>query len=193
MKTYPQLLLLSLVGQLLAGCAGREDMRNVASQSAAILSQTQAQVDLFNKSETRLNNVIQNNIATFNTMTAEANIAVNTRQASWLDPKMKAIFQEVKSGDSSLYIATANNMTASAPSAPVIAVGTEKIRVAVAKLNALAQNPNLQSQVTFLAEFGKGVKDAYDEKQKKATGLAVDASTKADALNPANTTPALPQ
>jgi hypothetical protein len=56
-------------------------------------------------------------------------------------------------------------------------------------LNGLAKDPNLKSQVTFLAEFAKGVKSAFDEKQKEATKLANGAVDQAKALDPATISP----
>lgn len=183
MKTHRNVIMICLAASL-AGCAGRAEVRHVAAQSATILSQTQAQVVLFNTSQTRLNNVIQNNIAIFNTMTTETDRAVKTSQTTWLDPKMKAIFQEVKSADAATYIAAVNDVTSTTPRGPAVNVGTAKIRAAVAKLNALAKAPSLKSQVTFLVEFAKGVKSAFDEQQKKATDFTNGAAAKAKALSP---------
>lgn len=183
MTTHRNVIMICLAASL-AGCAGRAEVRSVASQSATILSQLQAQVVLFNTSQTGLNNVIQNNIAIYNTRAAQTDRLVKNSQITWLDPKMKAIFGEVKSAEPASYIATANDVTATTPRGPTVDVGTTNIRASVAKLNGLAEAPKLTSQVTFLVEFAKGVKSAYDEQQKKATDLSDSAATKAKALSP---------
>ncbi len=185
MNTKRDAICLGLVCMLAAGCAGRADMQNVAAHSATILSHTQSDVVAFNETQTSLNNIIQDNIASFSTMTSAANLAVKTRQATSIDPKMQSLFQEMKSSDPSIYIASADDATAAIPNGPVVNVGTEKLRASVAALNALAQDPSLKSQVTFLVEFAKGVKDAYDAKQKKAQSLADAAKDNAKSLSPA--------
>src|SRR5262249_5877992 len=81
---------------LLSGCAGRSEMRAVASLSSAILNQSQIEAAGYADAQTRYEATAQANIASFSTMTAIGNQQANSVQASWVDSSMRSIHSDLK-------------------------------------------------------------------------------------------------
>jgi hypothetical protein len=173
-KTFLRLDLLAVLGaaMILAGCAGRSEMRSVASQSSAILNAAQINATKYAEAQTRYEAGAQASIAAFNKMTAIGNQEQEAVQGTWIDSTMRGLYGELGARTVDDYEEIVNDATA-APVAPtVITIDTTKVRQAVAKLNELAKEETLQSQVAFLANFAQTVASAYQDAQKKAADMA---------------------
>lgn len=173
-KSCPALSLLVpiVAAVMLNGCAGRSDMRSVASQSSAILNAAQINATKYAEAQTRYEVGAQANIASFNKMSAIGNQAQKAAQATWIDSSMRGLFGELTPRAVADYQKVVDEATA-APIAPTaITIDTSKVRQAVSKLNELAKEQTLESQVAFLANFAATVAGAYQDAQKKAAEMA---------------------
>lgn len=167
---------------VMAGCAGRDDMRSTASQSGAILNQAQRDAAAYGQAQTELDETIVANIASFNAMAAEGNEAMKSDQTIWVDSTMKGHFDSLKPLEPAAYLRSLD-LAATPPEVvtPTV-IDTSKVRLAVAKLNELAKERDLESQLAFIVQFAMGVKDAYDQAQQKAAGIATTAKANAKPL-----------
>jgi hypothetical protein len=168
---------------LLGGCAGRSELRAVASQSSAILNQSQIEAARYADAQTRYEATAQANIASFSTMTAIGNQEADSVQTSWIDSSMRSIYSDLKPRSLTDYRKTVDDATAAPIAAPTIAIDTSKVRQAVAKLNELAKEQTLESQVAFLTTFAKTAA-AYQDAQKKAANQANKAADDIKAAAP---------
>lgn len=172
MRLY--LCLFSLL--VLSGCAGRSDMRAVASQSSAIMNQAQIEATRYAEAQTRYEAIGQANIASFSKMTAIGNQEAEAVQTTWVDSSMSSLYSGVKPRSLADYQKVIDDATA-APLAPTaITIDTSKVRSVVAQLNELAKEENLESRVAFLTMFAKTVSAAYQDAQKKAAAQANEAA-----------------
>jgi hypothetical protein len=157
---------------LLGGCAGQSEMRAVASLSSAILNQSQIEATRYADAQTRYEATAQANIASFSKMTAIGNQEADSVQTSWVDSSMRSIYSDLKPRSLTDYQKTVDDATAAPIAAPTITIDISKVRQAVAKLNELAKEETLESQLAFLTTFAKTVAAAYQDAQKKAANQA---------------------
>jgi hypothetical protein len=171
-----------LAAVLLTGCAGRSEMRAVASQSSAILNQTQTEAARYADAQTRYEASAQANIASFNKMTTIGNQEADS--GTWIDSSMSGLYNGVRPRSLADYQKIIDDATA-APTAPnVITIDTSKVRAAVAQMNELAKEETLESRLAFLTMFAKAVASAYQDAQKKAADQANSASDSMKSVSP---------
>lgn len=181
--THLWLCLLTIL--LIGGCAGRSQMRAVASQSSAILHQSQIEAAGYADAQTRYEATAQANIASFSRMTSIGNQAADSVQTAWIDFSMRSIYSDLKPRSLTDYQKTVDDATAAPIAPPTITIDTGKVRQAVAKLNELAKEETLESQLVFIVTFGKTVAGAYQDAQKKAAEQADKAADEMKASAPA--------
>ncbi len=169
---------------LLGGCAGRSEMRAVASLSSAILNQSQIEAAHYADAQTRYEATAQAIITSFSTMTAIGNQEADSVQTSWIDSSMRGIYSDLKPRSLTDYQKIVDEATAVPIAAPTITIDTSKVRQAVAKLNELAKEETLESQLAFLTTFAKTVAAAYQDAQKKAADQASKAADDIKATAP---------
>lgn len=179
MRYIPIILGLAI---LTAGCAGRDDMRSTASQSGAILNQAQRDAAAYAQAQTDLDETIVANIASFNAMAAEGAESIKADQTVWVDQTMKGYFDSVKSAEPAAYLKALDQATTPPEQVTPTVIDTSKVRLAVAKLNELAKEQDLESQLSFIIQFALGVKDAYEQAEQKAAGIAKTANASAKPL-----------
>ena len=115
-------LWLCLIGLLvLAGCAGRSDMRAVASQSSAILNQAQIEATRYAEAQTRYEATAQANIASYAKMTAIGTQEAEAGQTTWVDSAMSGLYNGVKPRSLADYQRIVDDATA-APLAPALSL-----------------------------------------------------------------------
>lgn len=179
-----RLYVLLAVMLALGGCAGRSDMRSVASQSSAILNAAQIQASSYADAQTRYEAGAQANIASFSKMTTIRNQEMKSAQVTWIDSSMKGIYSDLAPKAQADYSKVIDDATA-APIAPTtVTIDTSKVRSAVAKLNEFAKEHDLESQIAFLVDFGSSVAEAFKEAQKKAADMANGAANQMNAAAP---------
>ena len=81
---------------VLGGCAGRSEMRAVASLSSAILNQSQIEAAGYADAQTRYEATAQAIITSFSMMTAIGNQEADSVQTSWVDSSMRSIYSDLK-------------------------------------------------------------------------------------------------
>jgi hypothetical protein len=179
-----QLYILAAILVSVAGCSGRSDMRSVASQSSAILNNAQVQATKYAEAQTRYEAAVQANMASFSKMTAIGNQGLKDAQTAWIDQAMKSKYDGARPLAVSDYQKMVDDATA-APIAPtVITIDTSKVRQAVAKLNELAKEQTLESQLAFVIQFATAVVNAYQDAEKKAADMASKAATQVKEAGP---------
>ena len=169
---------------LLGGCAGRSEMRAVASQSSAILNQSQIEAARYADAQTRYEATAQATIASFSRMTAIGNQSADSVQTTWVDSTMRSIYSDLRPRSLTDYQKMVDDATAAPIAAPTITIDTSKVRQAVAKLNELAKEETLESQLAFLTTFAKTVAAAYEDAQKKAADQAKKAAGDMETIAP---------
>jgi hypothetical protein len=175
-----RMLALLVAAVALPGCAGRSEMRAVASQSGAILNQSQIEASRYAEAQTRYEATAQANIASFSKMTAIGNQQADS--LTWVDSSTRGL--DVNASSLSDYQKIVDEATA-APVAPAtITIDTSTVRQAVAKLNELSKEESLDSQIAFLTNFAKTVAAAYQDAQKKAAEQATKAATDMKSVSP---------
>jgi hypothetical protein len=173
-------LALLLIAVTLSACAGRSEMRAVASQSGAILNQSQIEASRYAEAQTRYEATAQANIASFSKMTTIGNQQADS--LTWVDSAPRRLNVDAKS--LSDYQRIVDDATA-APVAPAtVTIDTSKVRQAVAKLNELSKKESLDSQIDFLANFAKTAAAAYQDAQKKAAEQATKAASDMKSVSP---------
>ena len=170
---------------LLSGCAGRSEMRAVASLSSAILNQSQIEAARYADAQTRYEATAQAIITSFSMMTAIGNQEADSVQTTWIDSSMRSTYSDLKPRSLTDYQKIVDEATAVPIAAPTITIDTSKVRQAVAKLNELAKEETLESQLAFLTTFAKTVAAAYQDAQKKAADQASKAADDMKATAPA--------
>jgi hypothetical protein len=181
MKTLCVLLVIS-VG--VAGCSGRSDMRSVASQSSAILNNAQIQATRYAEAQTRYEAGAHANMASYSKMTAIGNQALKDGQSAWIDSAMESKYSKLKPQSTSDYQKMVDDATAAPITPAAVTIDTSKVRQAVAKLNELAKEQNLESQLAFVTQFASSLVAAYQDAQKKAAEMATDATNKMKETSP---------
>lgn len=179
-----RLWLCLLAALLLGGCAGRSEMRAVASLSSAMLNQSQMEAAGYADAQTRYEATAQANIASFSKMTAIGNQQADSVQTSWVDSSMRTIYSDLKPRSLTDYQKAIDDATAAPVAAPTVRIDTSKVRQAVGKLNELAKEETLESQLAFLTTFAKTVAAAYQDAQKKAADQASKAADNIKASAP---------
>jgi hypothetical protein len=169
---------------LLGGCAGRSEMRAVASQSSAILNQSQIEAARYADAQTRYEATAQATIASFSMMTAIGDQEADSVQTTWIDSSMRSIYGDLRPRSLADYQKIVDDATAAPVAAPTITIDTSKVRQAVARLNELAKEQTLESQLAFLTTFAKTVSAAYQDAQKKAADQANKAADDMKAAAP---------
>jgi len=175
-----RILALLLLGALPAGCAGRSEMRAVASQSSAILNQSQIEASRYAEAQTRYEAIAQANIASYSKMTTIGNQQADA--LTWVDPSMRSL--NVNPRSLSEYQKIVDDATAAPAAPPSITIDTSTVRQAVAKLNELSKEESLDSQIAFLTNFAKTVAAAYQDAQKKAAAQATTAANDMQSASP---------
>ncbi len=165
-----------------AGCSGREEMRSAASQSGAILSQAQREAVDYARTQTELDETIVANISSFNAMAAEGTETMKADQTVWVDATMKGLFDGLKPADPATFVRALDDVSAPPEQVKPTVIDTSKVRLAVANLNELALERDLESQLSFLVQFALGVQDAFEQAQKKAAQVAGQAQADANPL-----------
>jgi hypothetical protein len=179
-RSSARMLALLVTTAILAGCAGRSEMRAVASQSGAILNQSQIEASRYAEAQTRYEATAQANIASFSKMTAIGNQQADS--LTWVDSATRSLNVNAKS--LSDYQKIVDDATA-APTAPAtVTIDTSTVRQAVAKLNELSKKESLDSQIDFLANFAKTAAAAYQDAQKKAAEQATKAASDMKSVSP---------
>jgi hypothetical protein len=174
------MLALFLVAAMSAGCAGRTEMRAVASQSSAILNQSQIEASRYAEAQTRYEATAQANIASFSKMTTIGNQQADS--LTWVDSATRGLNVNAKS--LSDYQKIVDDATA-APVAPAtVTIDTSTVRQAVAKLNELSKKESLDSQIAFLTSFAQTAAAAYQDAQKKAADQATKAASDMKTVSP---------
>ena len=158
------------------GCAGRADMRSVASQSSAILNTAQLQATKYAEAQTRYEAGARANIASFAKMTAIGNQQLKAAQVTWIDSTMKSQYSALQPLSTADYQKMVDEATAAPITPTTITIDTGKVQQAVAKLNELAREPTLESQMAFLTQFVSSIVSAYQDAKKKAADLANSAA-----------------
>jgi hypothetical protein len=183
MNLRTALVLVCLGGPALAGCAGEDDFRAVAFQSAGIASRAGQAAKSFASAQNRMNAANERTLTTVQQRTTAIEADVKARQVGWSDSDAKGKFATLSNIDSNELPAIAAAIYAPpAPPKPQIAFDEAAMEKLLALLADLGEKPSFKERAVFLGRFAAQTKDEFEAALAKANEAAKKTGDPASSL-----------
>lgn len=152
---------LLIVVAVLAGCSAHREARDLAGQSAALLSELEAQVEAYNSigpGQNPLRTTMRENQRDEVTF-LEA--AAASRQAGWVEGSPPKTFGSLPRKKPEDLVALGETELTPRPAVNLATVETKALKATIAALQGLAEEPDMKERFSFLkdlaSELGKAL------------------------------------
>lgn len=178
------LVAIILGGLALTGCAGEDDFRAVALQSADIASRAGQTAKSFAAAQNKMNAANEQTLVTIQQRTNAIVADVNARKVGWSDSWAMGMYGKVSQSEREALPAIAASVYS--PPQPVkqpqIVFDEAATEQLLALLVDLGEKPSFKERAVFLGRFAAQTKDEFEAALAKANEAAKAAGAPASAL-----------
>jgi hypothetical protein len=169
----------------LNGCAGEDDLRAVALQSAGIASRAGQAANSFAAAQNRMNAANEQTLTEVQQRTAAIIADVNARKVGWSDSWAMSTFTKLAQSErEALPGITAAYYAPPAPPKTQIAFDNAALEKLLGLLADLGKKPSFKERAVFLARFASQTKDEFEAALAKASAAAGEKADPTTALPP---------
>lgn len=176
------LAVVCLGASALVGCAGEDDFRAVALQSAGIASRAGQAAKSFTAAQNRMNAANERTLTSIEQRTTAIEADITAREVGWSDSWAKGMVGEASALETDDLAAIAAAIYAPPPAPkPQITFDDAAMEKLLILLTDLGQEPDFEDRAVFLGRFAAETKDefeaALENANKAANASASPAST----------------
>lgn len=177
------LVVVCLGAPALAGCAGEDDFRAVALQSAGIASRAGQAAKSFAAAQTRMNAANEQTLISLQQRTTAIDADIAARKVGWSDGWATGMYNDVSELERDDLAAIAAAIYAPPPAPkPQVTFDDAAMEKLLALMTDLGQEPNFEDRAVFLGRFAAETKDEFEAALEKAETAANAKASPTNAL-----------
>lgn len=192
MNRLSAILLVS--GVLLGGCAGREDLTNLAGQTSSVLNGYRQEMSNFARSQAALAQENDRRLREIRQMREQQEGNVTRARLAWELAGDKAALDllNLLSRSGSADVERSDALLLLAPPPPPVASAkfeAGQVEALIKRLKTLEKSPTLWDRIGFAISYNQALRDAYKKSLEEAAEESTQAAAAATAVAPAGSSP----